>query len=101
MAVDSAIQQTLDGGYLPVPTDQVRLSAPDSVTPFRHAQQPLGADRLIGALDADKLSITEHRSALDQPCGGCAEHHPARRCGGFHPLGHTDLFTDGGVSERA
>ena len=33
VAVDGAVQQALDGGHLPAPTDQSRLSTPDSAMP--------------------------------------------------------------------
>ena len=29
VAVDCTVQQALDGGHLPLPTDQIRLSTPD------------------------------------------------------------------------
>src|SRR5271165_6828516 len=63
VAVDGTLQQALDGGHLPAPTNKIRLSTPDSVTPLRHAQQPLGAGWLIGAFDADTLNFTESRRA--------------------------------------
>ena len=56
---------------------------------------------MIGTLDLNQLRVTEHRRALDQPCGGGAEHHPTRRCRRFHPLGHADLLTDRGVTRAA
>ena len=42
VAVDCAVQQALDGGHLPPPTDQIRLGTPDSAMLFAHAQQPTG-----------------------------------------------------------
>ena len=70
------------------------------MTPLRHAQQPLGADWLIDAFDADKLNFSESRRALDQPRRGRAEQHATRRCHRFHPLSHPHLLTNGGVTER-
>ena len=58
VAVDCALQQALNGGHLPLPTDQIRLSTPDSAMPFLHAQQPLGRDGLIGTLDLNQLSLS-------------------------------------------
>ncbi len=98
MPVDGTLQQTLDGRHLPAPTNQMRLSTPDSATPLRHAQQPLGAGRLIGAFDAHTLDFTQSRCALDQPRGGFAEHHRVRRGDRFHPLGQTHLLPDRGVT---
>jgi hypothetical protein len=71
------------------------------VTPFRHAQQPLGADRLIGSFDADTLDFTETRSSINKSRRRRAEHHPTRRRGRLHPLSHPELLTNGGVTERA
>ena len=70
VAVDCAVQQALDGGHLPPPTDQIRLNTPDSAMPFLHAQQPLGRDRLIGALDLNQLRLAERRCAINQSRGG-------------------------------
>ena len=67
---------------------------------FSDAQQPTGGHWLIGSLNVDHLRFTEHHRALDQSCGGRAEHHPTSRSGRLHPLSHPDLLTDGGVSER-
>ena len=100
VAVDCTVQQALDGGHLPPPTDQIRLSTPDSAMPFGHAQQPPGGHRLVGTLDLDHLRFAESRSAINQSRGGRAEHHPARRSDRLHPLSHPDLLTDGGVTER-
>ncbi len=57
--------------------------------------------RFRAALDMHQLTLTKHRAGFDQPCGGLAEHHPTWWGRRFHPLGHPDLFTDGGVTERA
>ena len=65
-----------------------------------HAQQAMGRDRLIGTLDLNQLRLAESRCAFNQPCGGRAEHHPAGRSDRLHPLSHTDLLADGGVTER-
>jgi len=37
-------------------------------------------------------------SAINKSRCRRAEHHPTRWCHRFHPLGHPDLFTDGGVT---
>ena len=42
VAVDRTLQQALDGGHLPPPTDQIRLSTPDGAMLFAHAQQAMG-----------------------------------------------------------
>ena len=42
VAVDCTVQQALNGGHLPPPTDQIRLSTPDGAMLFAHAQQPMG-----------------------------------------------------------
>src|SRR6202000_1987907 len=85
----------------PAPTYQIRLSTPDNVTPLRHAQQPLGADRLMGAFDANTLILTESRRALDKSSCRRAEHDSTRGCHRLHSLRHANLLTDGGISERA
>jgi hypothetical protein len=46
-----------------------------------------------------QLRFAEGRCAIDQSCGRRAEHHPAGRCDRLHSLCHTDLQTDGGVTE--
>ena len=100
VAVDCTVQQALNGGHLPPPTDQIRLSTLDSAMPFPHAQQPMGRDRLIGTLDLNQLRLAESRCAINQSRGGRAEHHPTRRSDRLHPLRHPHLLTDGGVTER-
>ena len=100
VAIDRAVQQALNGGHLPPPTDQIRLSTPDSAMPFTHAQQPTGGHRLVGTLDLNQLGLAEGRCALNQSRGGRAEHHPTRRSDRLHPLRHPDLLTDRGVTER-
>ena len=100
MALDRTVQQALNGGHLPPPTDQIRLGALDKAMPFLHAQQPLGRDRLIGTLDVHHLRLAESRCAINQSRGGRAEHHPARRRHRLHPLSHPHLLTDSGVTER-
>ena len=62
-AIDRALQQALDGGHFPAPTDQIRLSTPDRAAPFRHAQQPPSAHRLIGALDVDHAQASPSTTA--------------------------------------
>src|SRR5262249_39946980 len=88
------------GGHLPLPTHQTRLSTPDSVTPFRHTQQPMGGHRLVGTLDADTLDFTESRCALNESRCRAAEDPTTRRGHRFHPLRHTAFLTPTGVSER-
>ena len=61
MALDCTVQQALDGGHLPPPTDQIRLGTPDTAMLFAHAQQPAGRDRFIGTLDLNQLGLTEGR----------------------------------------
>jgi hypothetical protein len=55
---------------------------------------------VIGAFDVDTLGVTEHRRAFDQPRGGCTEHHSTGRRHGFHPLRHSHLLTNRGVTQR-
>ena len=100
MPIDGTLQQAFNGGHLPAPTDQIRLSTPGSAMPVGHAQQPTGGHRRVGTLDLNQLRFAESRSALNQPRGRRTEHHSARRCRRFHPLRHADLLTDGGVTER-
>ena len=68
--------------------------------PLLHAQQSLGRDRLVGALDPNQLRLAQRRCAINQSRGRRAEHHPARRSDRLHPLRHSDLLTDRGVTER-
>ena len=65
-----------------------------------HRHETARGHRCVRALDAYHLQITEHRNVLDQPGGGLADHDTTGRGDGFHPLRHTDLLTDGGVTER-
>ena len=101
MAVDGTVQQALDGGHLPPPTDQIRLSAPDGAMLISDVQQPMGRDGLIGTLDLNQLRLTEGRCAVNQSRCGLAEHHPTGGRDRLHPLSHPHLLTDGGVTERA
>ena len=74
-------------------TAQVRLS---------HARQPPQAvdarARRAGALDRHHFRIAEQAGRPDELRGGIAEHDPAWRRGGLHPLGHPDLVADSGVT---
>ena len=67
--------------------------------PFPDAQQPLGGHRFIGTLDLNQLGLDQGRRAINQPCGGRAEHHPTRRSNRLHPLSHPDLLADRGVTQ--
>jgi hypothetical protein len=100
VAVDCAVQQALNGGHFPVPSNQIRLCPPGSAVPVAHAQQPKSGDWFVGPLDQNVLRLIESGSASDQPRGGRAEHHPTRRGHRFHPLRHANLLTHGGVTER-
>ena len=62
--VDGTVQQTLDGGHLPTPTNKIRLSTPGSARPVAHGQQPTGGHCLVGTLDLDQLRFAEVRSAI-------------------------------------
>ena len=50
VALDCTVQQALDGGHLPPPTDQIRLSTPDGAMLFAHAQQAVGRTGLSAPL---------------------------------------------------
>ena len=95
------LQQALDGGHLPVPTNKVRLGTSPDVTPFVYAEQPPGGHRLVGAFDVDMLNFAETRNPVDK--FGCrrAEHHATRRGHRLDPLGHTDLVSDCRVTQGA
>src|ERR1700761_6299223 len=79
----------------------MRLGTSERALTFRYAQQRSGPPRLIGTFDVDQLNIPEYHGPLDQPRSGFAEHHSIRRRHRLHPLGHPDLFTDGGVTRSA
>jgi hypothetical protein len=61
VAVDGTLDQPLDRGHLPSPTDQIRLSKPGSTMPLAHAQQSTGGYRRIGTLDLDQLRSESQR----------------------------------------
>jgi hypothetical protein len=69
VAVDCAVQQTLDGGHLPAPTDQIRLSTLGAAMLFTNAQQAMSSHWLLGTLNTDHLRFTERRCARNQPRG--------------------------------
>ena len=100
LTIDRTVQQALNGGHLPAPTNQSRLRTPDARMPFAYAQQAMGGHRFLGALDPNHLRFTENRHPVHQPRGGRAEHHPTRRSDRLHPLSHPHLLTHGGVTER-
>src|SRR5260370_3410222 len=79
VAIDCAVQQPLDGGQLPPSTHQIGFSTPDTAVPFLYAQQPLGGHRCVGTPYLNQLRSTEVRCAINESCGGRAEHHPTRR----------------------
>ena len=95
---DCTVQQALDGGHLPPPTDQSRLARPTA-----RCRSPMPSSRRAGTGTSAPLMWTiwfaEHRGVINQLRGGRAEHHPTRRCHRLHPLRHPDLFADGGVTQ--
>jgi hypothetical protein len=96
---DCTLQQPLNGGHLPPPTDHLRLSTTDRAVLVAHAQQLTGGHRFLGTFNTDHLRFTESRCAINQPSRGLTEHDPARRRRCFHPLSHTDLLTNGGITQ--
>ena len=64
-------------------------------------QQPARRHGRIGALDVNQLGLAEHHGGVDQPRGRLAEHDPTWRRGRFHPLRHSDLLADRGVTRCA
>ena len=64
VAVDGTVQQALDGGHFPSPTDQVRLGAPDRPI-LAHAQQAADRNAFIGTLDPNRLRLTQSRCAIN------------------------------------
>src|SRR6516165_7638254 len=99
VTVDGALQQALNGGHLPAPTDQLRLTTPASAMPGAHAQQPMGRHGRFATLDLNQLRFAERCSALNESRRRGAEQHPTRRGNRFHPLRHPNLLTDSGVTE--
>ena len=67
--------------------------------PFPDAHQPLGRDGLIGTLDLNQFNLAQSRYTINESRGRCAQHHPAGS-DRLHPLSHSHLLTDGGVTER-
>ncbi len=82
-----------------MPADQTRLHTPDRTLLLPHAEKASGCDRFVGTLDPDKLGFAEIRRSINQSSGGLADEHPARRSDGLHPLRHTDLLSDRGVTD--
>ena len=101
VALNCTLQQVVDGGHLPPPPDQSRLSTPDAATLFTYAQQQVGLHWFVGALDLNHLRLTESHCAINQSRRRRTEYHPTRRSDRFHPLSHPDLIADSGVTERA
>ena len=99
-ATDRAVHNGVDRGHLRPATDQGRLGAPDLAIARADRHQLARAHRFVGPLDAHPLRFTQHHGVLDQPRGRLRQHHPARRGHRFHPLRHTDLLPDRGVTER-
>ena len=58
MAVDGTVQEALNGGHFPCPTDQIRLNAPDRPMPD-HAQQPVCEYTLFGTFDLNQLRLAK------------------------------------------
>ncbi len=100
VAIDCAVQQTLDGGQLPPSTDKIRRRPLDSALAFTYAHQAMGGNWFLGTLNTDHLRFTESRCAINKSRGGRREHHPARRSNRLHPLSHPHLLTNSGVTER-
>jgi hypothetical protein len=55
VTIKGAVQQAFNGGHLPAPTDQIRLSTSDGAMLFTYAQQPINGDGLVGTLNTDYL----------------------------------------------
>ena len=89
-----------DRGEFPCAPDQFRFAAATWLM-LADGQQSPGGNRNVGTLDLHQLRIAQHHRVADQPGRRFAQHHPARRGNGLHPLGHADLLTDGGVTRCA
>ena len=61
MAIDGTVQQALNGGHLPPPTDQIRLSTPDDAMLVAMPNSRRAEHRLIGTLDLNQLRLTQGR----------------------------------------
>ena len=99
-ATDRPLQQGVDSGHLPAPTNQARLGASDQPIPRADRHQPARAHRVVGPLDAHPLRFTQDHGVLHQPRGRLRQHHPARGGHRFHPLRQSDLLADRGVPQR-
>ncbi len=93
-----ALRHGGDSGHLPTPTDQRRFRTPDEGT-SRLDRISRRAHRFVGALDVHQLDVFEHRGTFDQSSRGFAEHHPTRWGDRLHPLSHSHLLADRGVTE--
>jgi hypothetical protein len=58
VALDCTVQQAFNGGHLPPPTHQIRLSTPDAAMPVADAQQAACQDWFIGTLDLNQFRLT-------------------------------------------
>ena len=56
---------------------------------------------MVFAFDNNEFPFAKRRSAFHEPRSGCAEHHATRRRHRFHPLRHSDMLSDRGVTYSA
>ena len=98
LALHRLLQHPRHGSQFPVAADQ-RRQLPSPQSGVRAGRDELACgDRCIYTLDPHHLRFAERRDGLYEMRGGFAERHSTRRCDRLHPLGHSDLFSDGGVT---
>ena len=83
--------------HFPRTPNQSRLVALTRLM-FLDGQEPPRRNGSARTLDRMQFGLAEQHRVLDQTSRRLTEHDPAGRRYRFHPLRHTDLFADGGVT---
>ena len=99
-ATDRAVHQGVERGHLPVPSDEVRVGAPNQAIAWADRDQPVCAHRFVSPFDAHRLRVGQNHSMLDESRGRFRQHHPAGRRHRFHPLREPDRLADRAIPQR-
>jgi hypothetical protein len=96
---DRAVDDGIECGHLPTPTDEAHVSAPEQTAAPVGRQQDTGGDGFGHALDLHELRFAQSRRVFDEVRGRLGNPDPTGRRHLFHPLGEPDSVAGRGIAE--
>jgi hypothetical protein len=98
-APDRLVENSGDGVQLPSAAHQRGVVAPAVLALSGLGGQAARHYRLFRAFDTHQFRFGQLYGILNEAGGGRAQHHATRWGDRFHPLRHSHLFADGGVTQ--